>query len=205
MRTTETACHGATVTTIPIMEDNYAYIIARQRQCVVVDPGLAPPVAEYLTRRELTLCAILNTHQHGDHTGGNRALIKAFGGKLIGGTRQHGVDRHMADGETLIIADLSIQCIDTPGHTADSVCFHLPEHDALFSGDTLFCCGCGRPFGGAPETLWHSLLRLRHLPGNTQIFCGHEYTLENIAFALTIEPGQILGLLGENGAGKSTL
>lgn len=188
MQVTHDTINDIIIATIPIMDDNYAFVISNKQHSLVVDPGTEKSIAKYLTKHGLTISAILNTHQHGDHIGGNHSLRTTFGGTIIGGDRQRDVGKQLTDGETEAFAGIQVQCINTPGHTSDSVSFYLPEQQALFTGDTLFACGCGRLFGSSAPTMWKSLQRLRELPDDTRIYCGHEYTMDNITFALTVEP-----------------
>ena len=180
-----------TIAILPALEDNYTYVFWHGQHACVVDPATPEPAAAFLQEHNLTLDYILNTHAHLDHTGGNDSLQKRFGGIVVGGASfLPGTNRTVRDGDVLAFASAGIRILATPGHTADSVCFYLPGHPGkLFTGDTLFIGGCGRLFGGAPRDLWFSLKKLAALPEETEIYPGHEYTLENYAFCLQQDPG----------------
>ncbi len=183
----------STITIIPVLKDNYSYVLTTgDGVTAVIDPGEAAPVIDYLDKHNLSCAYILNTHHHGDHIAGNQAIKDAFGATLIAPDAEKdkigGVDRPVKDGERLRIGDEDIHVIATPGHTSGHVVFYLPRSNILFSGDTLFSMGCGRLFEGTPDEMWRSLEALMALPDETQIYCGHEYTLSNAAFCRTIEP-----------------
>lgn len=174
---------------IPVLEDNYAYLIARDGRAVVIDPGEAGPVRRALSEQRLTLAAILLTHYDHDHVGGVAAL-RGPSVPVIGPEPSPLVlERAAVPDRELDIGDLRFRVIDTPGHAFPHVAFYLPTEDALFSGDCLFGAGCGRVPGGAMETMWHSLQALNRLPGATRVYFGHEYTVSNLAFAAHVEPG----------------
>jgi hydroxyacylglutathione hydrolase len=178
------------VAVLPILEDNYAYVLWVGRRACVVDPGSAEPVAAFLQQHALGLDYILNTHAHADHTSGNQELQARFGGTVVGGPASlPGTNRPAKDGDSLSFARTRIQILSTPGHTRDSLCFYLPGRPGrLFTGDTLFIGGCGRLFEGTPRDLWLSLKKLGALPDETEVYPGHEYTLENYAFCLEKDP-----------------
>ncbi len=180
------------VSPIPAFRDNYIWAIHNRHQAALVDPGDAAPVRAFLERNGLTPCAILNTHHHHDHIGGNAELVAQYGIDVYGPADEDipSMNRPVREGDTVTLDALGIrlQVIDVPGHTAGHIAWHAPEQHLLFSGDTLFGCGCGRLFEGSAEQMYHSLEKLARLPGATRVFCAHEYTLSNIAFALTVEP-----------------
>jgi hydroxyacylglutathione hydrolase len=168
--------------------DNFIYVLIAGARAAVVDPGVAGPVASFLETEGLTLELILLTHYHGDHTSGCTTLKRTgcevagpMGGSVL-------VDRVVADGQSLDFAGHTIRVLEVPGHTAHDVAYYLPEAKAVFTGDTLFACGCGRAFGASAAVMWHSLCRLRDLPGTTRVFGGHDYTLENLEFAAHLQP-----------------
>ena len=179
---------------LPALSDNYIHLIRDPASgaVAVVDPAEAGPVIEALTARGWGLDAIFNTHHHGDHIGGNRALKARYGCPVIGAradlTRIPELDLALVDGSQYIFGSETISVIATPGHTSGHLAFHWPGIKALFCGDTLFSLGCGRLFEGTAAEMWASLCRLRALPGDTRVYCAHEYTLANARFALTIEP-----------------
>lgn len=178
---------------IPIaaFDDNYIWLIRDDRHAAVIDPGDADPVLSYLQEHGLQLVAILNTHHHADHTGGNAGLAARFSLPVYGPAREGiaEVTRPVAEGETVLLPQLGLQLsvLDIPGHTAGHVAYYGANW--LFCGDTLFGCGCGRLFEGTPAQMAASLDRLARLPELTQVYCGHEYTLANIRFARAVEPG----------------
>jgi hydroxyacylglutathione hydrolase len=148
-----------------------------------------------LQKYNLNLTAILATHHHWDHIGGITELKKRTGCKVIGSDKQRipGMNEFVEGGQILTISDTKIQTIATPGHTRTAVCYYLPptdEQDAgiLWTGDTLFIGGCGRLLECNAKTMLDSLQKIVALPNHTRIYCGHDYTLENYEFALTIEP-----------------
>jgi hydroxyacylglutathione hydrolase len=179
---------------IPALSDNYVYLFRDPGtgKVGVVDPGDAAPVLAALDRLGWRLDVIFNTHHHGDHIGGNRILKDRFGCILVGPraetARIPGIDVPLSDGETWRFGSGEVRCIEVPGHTRGHAAFGFPEAAALFCGDTLFVMGCGRLFEGTPADMWSSLLRLRALPPETRIYCGHEYTLSNARFAAALEP-----------------
>jgi hydroxyacylglutathione hydrolase len=177
------------IITIPVPYDNYAYCIACGMDAAVVDAADAGPVLDCLAERHLTLRMILSTHHHGDHTGGNAALRKKTGCRIIGGDRRiAGLNCLVKDGETVNEGPFSFEALAVPGHTAGCTAFYFKELSALFTGDTLFFAGCGRIFEGSAMQLFHSLQKICALPPDTKIYCGHEYTLGNLQFAKSVEP-----------------
>ena len=174
--------------------DNYIWAIATPtdaRRLVVVDPGDAAPVLAELDRCGASLAAILLTHHHPDHIGGVPELLRHGQVPVIGpeDARIERRTRTVHDGERCELPDLglSFEILQIPGHTVSHIAYF--GHGALFCGDTLFSAGCGRMFEGTPRQMNASLARLRALPPETQVFCGHEYTAANLKFALTVEPG----------------
>lgn len=179
---------------IPVLNDNYTYIIRSDSGgfTAVVDPATAEGPMEAIEAGGGRLDVILNTHHHHDHIGGNAGLKARYGARVIGPEADRGriadLDQGVGDGDRIALGPLSAEVMATPGHTAGHVSFYLPDADALFAGDTLFSLGCGRLFEGTPEQMWGSLERLRALPGATRLYCGHEYTQSNAAFALSVDP-----------------
>ncbi len=175
-----------TVLTLGTLADNYTYVVESQGEAVVIDPGEASPVLRTLESSGASLLAVLCTHGHFDHTGGNEELSRRTGCEVLLPDTS-GADRMVA------VGPFEFTVLGTPGHSADSVCFYLPKTDGqpgdVFTGDTLFCGGCGRVFTRSPEAMWASLRKLAVLPPDTRVFCGHDYTLENYEFAVTVEPG----------------
>ncbi len=156
-----------------------------------MDPGEARPVREYLAREELTLAAILATHHHPDHVGGIAELVDARAVPVFGPRHEPipALTNPVSEGDTARIAELgaTFSVLDIPGHTRAHVAYY--GLGSLFCGDTLFACGCGRLFEGTASQMVASLAKLAALPDETKVYCGHEYTLANIRFARTVDPG----------------
>lgn len=170
--------------------DNYIWTIRDAGHAAVVDPGDAGPVLDYLAREGLQLVAILNTHHHADHVGGNAALLAQFPVPVYGprDERIPEVSERLADGQRFTLPHFGIrfETLEIPGHTRSHIAFY--GDDLLFCGDTLFAAGCGRLFEGTPRQMYDSLTRLSRLPDATRVYCGHEYTVSNIRFARAAEP-----------------
>ncbi len=178
---------------IPAFRDNYIWMIrgaVDPRVVAVVDPGDAAPVLAALAHEGLSLAAILATHHHADHVGGVPALMAETGARAFGPARERMPDgvRPLAQGDRATLPELGLAftVLDVPGHTAGHIAY--TGHGAVFPGDTLFSAGCGRLFEGTADEMLGSLECLAALPGETRIFCGHEYTEANLRFAATVEP-----------------
>jgi hydroxyacylglutathione hydrolase len=186
-----------TVITIPALGDNLIYVVrCEANDAFVVDPGDASPVLRTLKEHSLNLKAILLTHHHWDHTAGAGELKRKTGCEIVAGYGKgsRDADKVVEGGEILEMGNARIEVLTTPGHTRTSVCYYMqPSGDTkngmLWTGDTLFVGGCGRLFECDPQTMWQSLQKLASLPGDTLVYCGHDYTVENYEFALSIEPG----------------
>ena len=178
-----------------VLKDNYVYLLhdAASGATAVVDPSVADPVFAALKETGWRLSHILNTHHHWDHTGGNAALKAATGAIVVGPLadrkRIPDIDVALGDGEHYAVGSEAAEIFDVPGHTRGHIAFWFPTSRALFCGDTLFTLGCGRMFEGTAAQMWNSLSKLRALPAETRVFCGHEYTQANARFALSVEPG----------------
>ena len=170
--------------------DNYVWTLRDARCAAVVDPGDARPVIDYLEREKLELVAILNTHHHADHVGGNAGLLARWKVPVFGpdDERIREVTQRLKDGARCTLPHFGIEfgVMEIPGHTRSHISFH--GGGMLFSGDTLFAAGCGRLFEGTPRQMHDSLSRLMQLPDETRVYCGHEYTVANIRFARAVEP-----------------
>ncbi len=182
------------VISIPCLADNYAYLVICEetQQAGVVDPSEAAPVIQAIEQANVTLTAILNTHHHWDHTGGNNDLLAKYPGLAVYGHasdkgRIDGQTAFLNDGESFMLGKLSVRAVHNPGHTAGAVSFIV--EDAVFTGDTMFAAGCGRLFEGTPANMHESLNHvIGGLPKRTRVFFGHEYTVNNLKFALHVEP-----------------
>ncbi|XP_057997964.1 hydroxyacylglutathione hydrolase 2, mitochondrial [Hevea brasiliensis] len=179
---------------VPCLGDNYAYLLhdVDTGTVGVVDPTEAVPIIDALSRKNRNLTYILNTHHHHDHTGGNEELKARYGAKVIGPgidrDRIPGIDIVLNDGDKWMFAGHEVVVMETPGHTRGHISFYFPGSGAIFTGDTLFSLSCGKLLEGTPEQMHSSLRKITSLPDDTNIYCGHEYTLRNSKFALSIEP-----------------
>ena len=179
---------------IPAFADNYLWLLHDGKRALVVDPGDAEPVLRALEQSALQLESILVTHHHADHTGGVDSLRKATGARIYGPATERipAPFEPLYEGDSVHALGLDFQVLDVPGHTAGHIAFYTPDMDGkplLFCGDTLFSGGCGRLFEGTPAQMLASLDKLAALPGATRVCCAHEYTLDNLRFALAVEPG----------------
>jgi hydroxyacylglutathione hydrolase len=179
-----------TIIPIPAFADNYIWLVREGNAAAVVDPGDAAPVIGYLQREGITLTAVIATHHHGDHVGGIRDLTARWPVPVYGpaGEDIPGRTQALAEGDAIVVPGigLSLSTLDIPGHTAGHIA--LVGKDLVFCGDTLFAAGCGRLFEGTPAQMVASLGKLAVLPGTTRVYCGHEYTVSNLRFALAVEP-----------------
>jgi len=178
---------------IHAFRDNYIWIIHNQNHAAVIDPGIASPVIEYLQSKKLQLSAILITHHHNDHTGGNAELLQTFDIPVYGPINESiaTVSHPLREGDQINLEEMSLNLmvLDTPGHTRGHIAYYGSNpFNMVFCGDTLFACGCGRVFEGTAEQMYRSLQKLSQLPSDTLIFCTHEYTLGNIRFAKVVDP-----------------
>lgn len=178
---------------IPAFNDNYIWLIRREktRSVAIVDPGTAAPVLDYLQAEQLSLNSILITHHHADHQGGALELLKHYPNATVYGPKTesiHGMNKLLVEGDQIQLAELAVELavLDVPGHTAGHIAYY--NEDYLFCGDTLFAAGCGRLFEGTPAQMLASLSKISQLNPHTRVYCAHEYTLKNIAFARLVEP-----------------
>jgi hydroxyacylglutathione hydrolase len=178
---------------VPVLTDNYVWLVHEPEsgETVAVDPSVADPVLAAAAARGWRITQVWNTHWHPDHTGGNDSIRAATGCTITGpreAERVSRMDRIVAGGGRARIGAIEAELIDIPAHTAGHVAFHLPAEATAFTGDTLFAMGCGRLFEGDAGQMYDNMQRLAALPPETRVYCGHEYTLANGVFALTVEP-----------------
>lgn len=177
------------ITIIPCLTDNYAYLLQSGAFCAVIDPAETAAVDKALDGTQLT--HILNTHHHWDHTGGNRDLKEKYGAQVIGPesdrSRIPAIDSGVSEDSGWVFDGHAVSILEVPAHTRGAVAYVFG--DSVFTGDTLFALGCGRLFEGPAEMMLASLRKIAALPDETKVYCGHEYTLGNARFAMTLEPG----------------
>ena len=182
---------------ISCLQDNYSYLIIDETNnyACVIDPSEAKPIINFLENKDLKLKYILNTHHHYDHIGGNKELKKKYKSKVIGykndAHRIPEIDILVEDGQIWKKDNFEAKIFHIPGHTSGHICFHFYNDNFLFTGDTLFSLGCGRLFEGTYKDMFDSLNKIKSLPENTSIFCGHEYTLQNSKFCIKYDPDNL--------------
>lgn len=186
------------VVPVPVRSDNYAYLLIDEstKKAAVVDPFDVSKVKAAAEKEGVELTALLTTHHHQDHSGGNNDFAKAYPGATIygGSHKSPAVTNIIKDGDTFIIgSDIKVKCMATPCHTQDSICYYVEDitrdQRGVFTGDTLFVAGCGRFFEGTAEEMHKALSYLGTLPESTTVYVGHEYTKGNLAFGAHVEPG----------------
>ena len=176
---------------IPCLNDNYSYLIFDKikKNACVIDPSEAKPVIEIIENNKLNLKYILNTHHHFDHVGGNKELKDRYNSKIIGfkhdKDRIPEIDILVEDNEIWKKDDFEMKIYHIPGHTTGHIAFHFFKERKIFTGDTLFSLGCGRIFEGTYKQMFSSLKKIKKLPIDTEIYCGHEYTLQNAKFCIS--------------------
>ena len=184
-----------TIVPIRAFQDNYIWCLRRGTAAVVIDPGDANPVLDYLANEDLRLAAILTTHHHGDHVGGNTTLLSKYNVPVFGPALEKipGITRPLREGDAIEVpgVGLHLRVLDVPGHTAGHIAYY--GEGLLFCGDTLFSCGCGRLFEGTAAQMHSSLSKLAARPRDTLVYCAHEYTLSNLRFARAADPGATRG------------
>ena len=179
---------------IPCLEDNYAYLLIdnTNNTACIIDPSEASPIINYLEKNKIKLSFILNTHHHYDHVGGNKKLKEIYGAKVIGyiddKKRIPGIDIIVKNNQIWKEKNFEAKIIHIPGHTKGHICFYFFNEKKIFSGDTLFSLGCGKIFEGTYTQMFESLNFFKTLPQDTNIYCGHEYTLKNSEFCLKHDP-----------------
>ena len=179
---------------IKCLQDNYSYLLIDDTKNIgcVVDPGEAAPVIKYVESNNIDLKYILNTHHHYDHVGGNLELKKRYNSKIVGfkedKDRIPEIDVLVKDNQKWKGENFEAKIYHIPGHTSGHIAFHFFLEKKIFTGDTLFSLGCGRIFEGTYEQMFNSLKKIKELPKDTQIYCGHEYTLQNSKFCESNDP-----------------
>jgi hydroxyacylglutathione hydrolase len=179
----------------PCLSDNYGYLVHDPATGVTasIDTPEAAAIEAALAARGWKLTHILNTHHHFDHAGGNAELKAKWGCTVVGAAndaaRIPGIDVRVADGDRFQLGTLTATVLEVPGHTTGHIAYYFAADGVVFVGDTLFALGCGRLFEGTPAQMWGSLQKLMALPDDTVVYCAHEYTQSNAAFALAVEPG----------------
>lgn len=174
--------------------DNFGVLVhdAATGETALIDAPEEAAILAAIERTGWTPTVILTTHHHADHVEANLALKERFGLKIVGPEAEKdkipGIDVTVKEGSPLTFAGQPVRVIETPGHTAGHVCYYLPQSNLIFTADTLFALGCGRLLEGDAATMQRSLAKLRALPDETRVYCGHEYTLANARFALTVDP-----------------
>jgi hydroxyacylglutathione hydrolase len=185
---------AAEIRTFPCLSDNFGYLIhdPATKATASIDAPEAGPIINVLEREGWKLSDILVTHHHGDHVGGVAELKQKYGCRVVAPhdktAKIANVDLRAAHGDVVKVGELLARVLETPGHTLDHISYVFDGDKALFAADTLFSIGCGRVFEGTHPMMWESLLKLRALPDDFKLYCGHEYTASNVKFALSIEP-----------------
>tara|TARA_B100001093_G_C26456512_1_gene854591 strand:+ start:39 stop:758 length:720 start_codon:yes stop_codon:yes gene_type:complete len=183
---------------IKCLQDNYSYLIIDETNlnACVVDPSESKPIIDFVENNNITLKYILNTHHHFDHVGGNLELKKKYNSKVIGfigdKNRIPEIDTLVDDQEIWREDNFEAKIYHIPGHTSGHIAFYFFKEKKIFTGDTLFSLGCGRIFEGTHEQMFHSLKKIKTLPKDIEVYCGHEYTLQNSKFCLAYDPKNLL-------------
>jgi len=177
------------VETIRCLEDNFSYILIDQnKNACVIDPSESEPIINFVEKNNIKIKYILNTHHHFDHIGGNKEIKKKYNAKIVAYKndlhRIPDVDISLKNNQIWTAENFKSKIIHIPGHTNGHICFFFEKEKIAFTGDTLFSLGCGRIFEGTYEEMFSSLKKLKELPKETKIYCGHEYTLKNSEFCL---------------------
>ena len=185
---------------IPCLQDNYSYLIINENNndACVVDPSEAKPVIDFINKNNINLKYILNTHHHYDHIGGNKELKEKYNATVVGfkndAKRIPEIDVLVEDNQVWKKDNFEVKIIHIPGHTTGHICFYFYKEKLLFSGDTLFSLGCGKIFEGTYKDMFESLNRIKNLPEDIYIYCGHEYTLQNSKFCIKQDPEKNLDM-----------
>jgi hydroxyacylglutathione hydrolase len=183
---------------IPCLNDNYSYLLHDENSntVAIIDPSEFAVCDKIIDKNYRKLDFILNTHHHYDHVGGNEELKKKYNSKILGfendKNRIPGIDKVLKDNQEFKIGMLNFTTIFIPGHTSGHIAFYFKKEKMVFTGDTLFSLGCGRIFEGTYEQMFQSLNKLKNLPDDTKVYCGHEYTYKNLEFCLKFNPNNDL-------------
>lgn len=186
------------ISLIPALKDNYIFILQSKdsTSVTVVDPGDAHAVEDYCRQNELVVGNILLTHHHADHVAGTNRLQSIFGARVTSPKEVAGkvaqIDHLVDESIQFNLHEENVRVLSLPGHTADPVAYFFEESKLLFSGDTLFGCGCGKLFEGTPQQMFASLAKIKSLPANTKVYCAHEYTQRNLDFVLDLKSKKIV-------------
>ncbi len=179
---------------VPTLRDNYSYLIhdTATKTTAVIDPGEADPILRVVAEKGWTLSKIILTHHHDDHIAGMQDICAAMPCCVIASCgdayRIPDINAAVTEGDIVRVGDAAAKVISVPGHTSGHVAYWFEDHKAVFTGDTLFAMGCGRLFEGTAEDMWDSLSKLKALPDDTLVYCGHEYTQSNTQFACALDP-----------------
>jgi hydroxyacylglutathione hydrolase len=183
---------------ISCLKDNYSYLIHdnQSNTVAIIDPSEFAPCDKIISKKYKKLDYILNTHHHYDHVGGNKELKKKYNSKILGfksdEERIPNIDKLLEDNEEFNVGNIKFTTLFIPGHTAGHIAFYSKTEKVIFTGDTLFSMGCGRVFEGTYDQMFESLNRIKNLPEDTKIYCGHEYTQKNIEFCIKYNPNNDL-------------
>ena len=175
---------------IKCLQDNYSYIILDEKNQIacVIDPSEAQPIINFVEEKKIQLKYILNTHHHYDHIGGNEELKKKYNSKIVGfkedRNRIPGINEFVENNQIWKADNFEAKIFHVPGHTSGHIAYHFYKEKKIFTGDTLFSLGCGRIFEGTYEEMFNSLNKIKNLSDDTEIYCGHEYTLQNSKFCI---------------------
>ena len=175
---------------IKCLQDNYSYIIVDEKNqtACVIDPSEAQPIINFVEEKKIYLKYILNTHHHYDHIGGNEELKKKYNSKIVGfkedRNRIPGINEFVENNQIWKADNFEAKIFHVPGHTSGHIAYHFYKEKKIFTGDTLFSLGCGRIFEGTYEEMFNSLNKIKNLSDDTEIYCGHEYTLQNSKFCI---------------------
>jgi len=182
------------VVRIPVLSDNYVWLVHEPQsgETTVIDPAIAEPVLAEAEKRGWRITQIWNTHWHPDHIGGDEGIKRATNCLITGPAAEADriplLDRQVGEGDIVRLGAVEARVLEVPAHTSGHIAYHLPDQNLVFVGDTLFAMGCGRLFEGTPDQMYTNMKRLEALPGDTKVYCAHEYTLSNARFAITVEP-----------------